>query len=431
MGPTHPGAATSETADVDFLRSLGDRIGVRLVVVVPIGRPARYALLDRTAARDSPELLADVSQLEAVGRHWLASVATAGPKSPRALELPDAAVALTATATETGERSGVLVAVKCPGRTWNDGERELLRFAARYFRDRLEQWARRPLPASMPPVLEPAVGDVPPALPTRDRTTPFEGELQMRYQPEVDLRTGRIVAVEALARWAHPERGEVGPEEFIGLAEQTGLIGVLGSWVIEHSLRDFATFAGGRSGSPLVLRVNISPLQILGGGDVVAHFAEQLAELDLPGEQVCVEITENVLVGDVAKFTAALTGLRQLGIRSAIDDIGSGFSSLARLRYVPVDGIKIDRSLVTGLADDWRAQAIVLTLVRLAADLGIELIAEGVEGDAEADTLLQLGCVRAQGHGIARPMDVASLLPLLDRGMVDLPRWTAAHSNDR
>ncbi|WP_375499442.1 EAL domain-containing protein [uncultured Jatrophihabitans sp.] len=244
---------------MDFLRSLGDRIGVRLIVNVPIDRRARYVLLDRTAARDHPELVTDVAQLEAVGRHWLATVADTAGTGPRALELPDAAVALNPTRTETGDLSGVLVAVKSTGLRWSDGERELLSFATEYFADRLDQWARRPFPVSAPPTLEPAFGDVPPAVPTRDRSTPFEGELMLRYQPEIDLRTGRILAVEALARWAHPERGEVGPEEFIGLAEQTGLIGVLGSWVINHSLRDFAAFAGGRPGMELVLRVNISP----------------------------------------------------------------------------------------------------------------------------------------------------------------------------
>ncbi|WP_375499440.1 EAL domain-containing protein [uncultured Jatrophihabitans sp.] len=150
----------------------------------------------------------------------------------------------------------------------------------------------------------------------------------------------------------------------------------------------------------------------------------------MPGEQVCVEITENVLLGDVAKFTTALAGLRQLGVRSALDDIGTGFSNLARLRDVPVDAIKVDRTLVTGVANDRRAQAIVLALVRLAHDLGIELIAEGVENDADADALVRLGCLRAQGHGIARPMDVASLVPLLDRGVIDLRHDPAAQMID-
>ena len=309
------------------------------------------------------------------------------------------------------------MAVKDGRARWGRGERELLRFITDYFRDQLEVWMTRPLPARVPRELEQAVGDVPPAVPARDRSTPFEGELRLKYQPEVDLRTGRIVAVEALVRWAHPERGEVGPEEFIGVAEQTGLIRILGNWVIENSLRDFAGFAGRRLGPPLILRVNISPVQIL-DDDLVSRFAAQLAEHGLRGDQVCVEITENILVGDVDRLTTALTGLRRLGVRSALDDIGAGFSNLARLRDVAVDAIKIDRALVLGLADDWRAQAIVLALVRLSGDLGIDLVAEGVENDADAGALVRLGCLRAQGHHLARPMDVAALLPLLERGIV-------------
>ncbi len=400
------------------MRALAERIGVRLIVVVPADRRARWVLLDRAADRDESELLTDVSQLEAVGRHWLGTI-EARPGDARSFELPDAAVALTPTRTASGVLSGVVVAVKAAGSLWSDAERRLLRFATEYFRDRLDHWGHRPLPA-MAPSVEALVGDVPPAVPARDRTSPFEGELILKYQPEVDLRTGRIVAVEALVRWAHPERGEVGPLEFIGLAEQTGLIGVLGGWVIDHSLRDFAAFAGGRPGPPLVLRVNVSPVQMV-EGDIVGYFAEKLAAHRLSGEQVCVEITENVLVEDVAGFTTALAGLRELGIRSALDDIGAGFSSLARLRDIPADAIKLDRALVAGLAHDWRAQAIVLALVRLAGDLGIELIAEGVADNADAEALVRLGCVRAQGHWISRPLDVAALVPLLDRGSIELP----------
>ena len=412
------GGTTSESADVGFLRALADRIRVRLVVVVPADRRARYLLLEPASPADDADVLGDVSQLEAVGRHWLGAV-EAGPTDTHPIELPDAAVALTPTYAHSGAVSGVVVAVKAAGSTWDDAERSLLRFATQYFREPLDRWTRRPLPTTEPPPSEPPIGDRPPAVPVRDRTSPLEGELILKYQPEVDLRTGRIVAVEALVRWAHPLRGEVGPEEFIGLAERTGFIGVLGSWVIDHSLRDFAAFAGGRPGPPLVLRVNVSPVQIL-DDDLVTYFADRLAAYGLSGEDVCVEITENVLVGDVTKFTSTLTGLRELGVRSALDDIGSGFSGLTRLREIPADAIKLDRALVAGLADDWRAQAIVLSLVRLAGDLGIELIAEGVADHADAETLVRLGCVRGQGHWISRPLDVPRLVPLLDQGSIEL-----------
>jgi EAL domain-containing protein len=258
-----------------------------LIVVVPIGRRARYVALDSTNPDDLEQTVATVAQLEAVGRHWLGMVTEVAAGSAKSLELPDAAVALTPTRDATGEIRGVVVAVKDAGTMWTNGQRELLRFVAEYFRVELERWARRPLPSPVAPALSGALGDVPPALPARGRSTPFEGELRLKYQPEIDLRTGRIVAVEALVRWAHPERGEVGPEEFIGLAEQTGLIRILGSWVIEHALRDFAGFASRQSNAALMLRVNISPVQIL-DDDLVARFAAQLAEHGLRGEQVCV-----------------------------------------------------------------------------------------------------------------------------------------------
>ncbi|WP_375487382.1 EAL domain-containing protein [uncultured Jatrophihabitans sp.] len=418
---------TTESTDMAFIRSLGRRIGLRLIVAVPINRRARVVLLDAQEQDTRTSTAMNVSQVEAVGRHWLRAVSGALAEDEDALELPDASVFLSPVRTGDDDLYGVLVAVKKVGQPWTEGERQLLRFASEHFRDDLETWVTRPSPDTTMPASD-GLGDVRPELPARDRSTPYEGELRLKYQPEIDLRNGRIVAVEALARWAHPERGEVGPEDFIGLAEQTGLIRVVGSWIIDHSLREFAEFTK-HAQAPLVLRVNVSPVQIL-DDDLVSRFASRLEAYGLRGEQVCVELTENVLVGDVPKVTEALAGLRRLGVRSALDDLGSGFSHLARLRDFPVDAIKIDRALVTGLTDDWRAQAIVLSLVRLADDLGIELVAEGVDNDADAETLVRLGCIRAQGHHLALPMEPAQLTQLLERGGIDVPRSAADSVSD-
>ena len=417
----------SESTDTRFIRSLGRRIGLRLIVAVPIDRRARVMLLEPGDTDAQTATDTKVSQVEAVGRHWLRAVTGAVPDDDDALELPDASVFLSPVRTAAGDLYGVLVAVKQVGQPWTDGERQLLTFASEHFREDLETWVTRPSPDTT--TREPEVlGHLRPELPAGDRSTPYEGELRLKYQPEVDLRTGRIVAVEALARWAHPERGEVGPEDFIGLAEQTGLIRVVGSWIIDHSLREFADFVR-HAQAPLVLRVNISPVQVV-GDDLVSRFASRLDAYGLRGEQVCVELTENVLVGDVSRVIDTLSGLRRLGIRSALDDIGAGFSHLARLRDFPVDAIKIDRALVTGLTDDWRAQAIILALVRLAGDLGIDLVAEGVDNDADAETLVRLGCIRAQGHHLALPMEPSRLKPLLERGKIDLPSRAADPVND-
>lgn len=248
------------------------------------------------------------------------------------------------------------------------------------------------------------------------RMAPARGELFLVYQPEVELATGEVVAVEALVRWRHPQRGELGPEAFIALAEQSDVIMVLGEWVISESLREFACWNAALAGLDVSLRVNVSPVQVT-GGDMVTLFAAALAEHGLRGEQVCVEITENTQPGEVGELAAALRALKALGITSAIDDLATGYSTLSRLRFLPVDIVKIDRSLVSGIDGDARAQAIVRALIQLAGDLGVGVVAEGVENVAEEAALVRLGCTRAQGHHLARPMSAPEVLTLLrDRG---------------
>jgi EAL domain-containing protein (putative c-di-GMP-specific phosphodiesterase class I) len=241
------------------------------------------------------------------------------------------------------------------------------------------------------------------------------GELRLVYQPEVHLRTGTVVAVEALLRWQHPLRGLLEPSGFIALAEQSSAINDVGAWVIDEAMRELAAWLSALPNLAVTLRVNVSPLQLAQDG-IASVFAAALERHGVPGERVCAEITERV-PRDLARLAAALPRLRALGIRSAIDDFGIGFSGLSQLRALAVDVIKIDRSLVAGIAADERGQTILRAVVDLAGELGIVVTAEGVESDEDARALDELGCEYAQGNLLSAPVPSAEILSLLrERG---------------
>jgi EAL domain-containing protein (putative c-di-GMP-specific phosphodiesterase class I) len=237
------------------------------------------------------------------------------------------------------------------------------------------------------------------------------GELRLVYQPEVHLRTGTVVAVEALLRWQHPSRGLLEPSGFIALAEQSTAIDEVGAWVINEALRELATWLAALPNLTVTVRVNVSPPQ-LGRDEIVSEFGAALKRHGVPGERVCAEITERV-PRDLARLAAALPRLRALGIRSAIDDFGIGYSGLSQLRALPVDVIKIDRSLVAGIAADERGRAILRAVVVLAGELGIVVTAEGVETEQDARALDELGCEYAQGNLLGAPVPAAEILSLL------------------
>jgi EAL domain-containing protein (putative c-di-GMP-specific phosphodiesterase class I) len=237
------------------------------------------------------------------------------------------------------------------------------------------------------------------------------GELRLVYQPEVHLRTGTVVAVEALLRWQHPSRGLLEPSGFIALAEQSSAINEVGAWVIDEATRELANWLIELPNLTVTLRVNVSPLQ-LAQDEIVSVFGAALERHGVPGERVCAEITERV-PRDLARLAAALPRLRALGIRSAIDDFGIGYSGLSQLRALAVDVIKIDRSLVAGIAADERGQVILRAVIDLAGQLGIVVTAEGVETEQDARALDQLGCEYAQGNLLGAPASGAEILSLL------------------
>ncbi len=234
--------------------------------------------------------------------------------------------------------------------------------------------------------------------------------LVLHYQPLVDLRTGQVRGVEALVRWLHPTHGLLPPEEFIPLAEQTGLIVPLTRWVLEQALAQGAAWA--RAGRPLGIAVNLSVRTLHDEGlpDALAWLLRQHA---LEPGRVTLEITESVLMADPARASTVLTRLCALGVRVAIDDFGTGYSSLTYLKHLRVDAVKIDRSFVQQMSTTAptapKDTAIVRSIVALGHNLGLEVVAEGVEDRGAWEQLQALGGDMAQGYYVSRPLARASL----------------------
>jgi Amt family ammonium transporter len=242
-----------------------------------------------------------------------------------------------------------------------------------------------------------------------------DGDLRVHYQPIVNLVDGLVLGHEALVRWQHPTRGLLGPDEFIPIAEETGLIVPLGAWVLReacHQARQFQTRDPMWSG--LTMSVNLSGGQ-LGQRDLVGLIASAHEDADLQPEHLQLEMTESVLMDDAAHTITILESLKDLGVLLGVDDFGTGYSSLAYLKRFPVDVLKIDRSFVNGLADDLEDSAIVAAIVSLADTLGLKTLAEGVEARIQQATLVGLGCTRAQGYLFARPLAVAEAETALDQ----------------
>ena len=233
--------------------------------------------------------------------------------------------------------------------------------------------------------------------------------LALAYQPIVDLLDGRIVAVEALARWSHPQRGQVPPSVFIPTAEESGLIVPLGAWVLRRACLDIADLRrDGGAASDLRLSVNLSPGQLHDRG-IVDTVLGALWEAGLPPDALDIEITEGLVLDVGEEGLGYLHTLRGAGCRVSFDDFGTGFSSLGNLRSLPIDGLKIDISFVAAMLGGGVDAAVVEAVVRLGAALGVEVVAEGVEDAATAKRLVELGCPFGQGYYFGRPEPIAAL----------------------
>jgi len=232
------------------------------------------------------------------------------------------------------------------------------------------------------------------------------------YQPQVDIRTGRIIGAEGLLRWNDPERGLVPPDKFIPLLEHSGEIVAVGRWVLEQALKDREALRAEGLGN-LRFAVNISPLQLH-----QPEFVPELLELTLgQGDQrplLEVEITESMLVRDVEGSIEKLRALRELGVRVSIDDFGTGYSSLALLSRLPIDTLKIDRSFVRAIASDPNAMTVVTTVINLARSLRLETVAEGIETKDQLRLLRLVNCDLGQGWFFGKPVPLESFKAQLD-----------------
>jgi diguanylate cyclase (GGDEF)-like protein len=237
------------------------------------------------------------------------------------------------------------------------------------------------------------------------------GQLVLAYQPKADLRSGRIVGAEALARWDHPELGAVEPAEFVPIAEQTGLIIALTTAVLEAALERVASWRA--LGHDLTVAVNLSARSFL-DERLAEEIPALLAAHGLPPACLELEITESMLMHDPERAAVTLERLAAIGVGLSVDDFGTGYSSLAHLKRLPVDTIKIDKSFVLDMAHDEADEAIVRSTIELAHNLGLRVVAEGVESAAAWLRLGALGCDLAQGFHLARPLPANGLLALLE-----------------
>ena len=240
-----------------------------------------------------------------------------------------------------------------------------------------------------------------------------QGELELFYQPVFTLSGGRLVGAEALVRWHHPVRGLVCPDEFIPVAEETGLIVPLGEWVLGAACHQMQAWSlEGPDDHELWVAVNVSGRQ-LEDTNLVRHLRESIDDSGVDPGRLHLEVTESVLMRDVAHSARILERLKRLGVRLAVDDFGTGYSSLSYLKRFPVDSLKVDRSFVDELGGDGADSTIVAAVINLAHTLGLVAVAEGVERPCQRDELQRLGCDLAQGFLLGRPMAAAPLAALV------------------
>jgi len=228
-----------------------------------------------------------------------------------------------------------------------------------------------------------------------------DGQLLVHYQPKMSLRTGEVVGCEALVRWAHPVRGLVMPDEFVPIAEQTGMIARLTREVLHQALRECRDWRALRPGAGVAVNLSARGLLDPGLAEVVA---DQLAATGVPPELLTLEITESSVMSDFDTAFAALQQLHGLGVRLSVDDFGTGYSSLAYLQRLPVHEVKIDKSFVMPMSVSTPAAAIVRAIVDLAHNLGLSVVAEGVEDDRSRHALRAMGCDTMQGYLLSRPL---------------------------
>ncbi len=242
------------------------------------------------------------------------------------------------------------------------------------------------------------------------RTALAAGELVLHYQPKVSVDGGEVTGVEALVRWQHPEHGLLAPAEFIPLAERSGMMGDLTRWVIDAALAQARAWQD--QGIEVPIAINLAAANILDAA-LPGAVAERLAHWDVPGDRLTCELSEHTVMADPRRAQDVLDRLRALGVRLSLDDYGTGHSSLTYLKRLPLDEVKIDRAFVAGIVGDANDALIVRSTIDLARNLGLEVVAEGVEGADVLDRLRTLRCHEAQGFHLSRPLPPDALVDWL------------------
>jgi EAL domain-containing protein (putative c-di-GMP-specific phosphodiesterase class I) len=236
------------------------------------------------------------------------------------------------------------------------------------------------------------------------------GELVLHYQPKVSVDGGAVTGVEALVRWEHPNHGLLGPAEFLPLAERTGLMGELTRWVIDAALAQARRWQD--EGIEVPIAINLAAANILDAA-LPDHVAERLTHWGVPGDRLTCELSEHTVMADPRRAHEILDRLRALGVRLSLDDFGTGQSSLSYLKRLPLDEVKIDRAFVSGIVGDVNDLLIVRSTIDLARSLGLDVVAEGVEGEDVLDHLRALRCHEAQGFHLSRPLPADALVDWL------------------
>ena len=257
------------------------------------------------------------------------------------------------------------------------------------------------------------------------------GELHLQYQPIVHLSDGTIRGVEALARWRHPVHGAIGPSDFIPVAEETGLIVPIGAWVLEEACRQVASWQASLAGDRrIALSVNVSSRE-LREADFAPSVLQVVAATGFDPGQLVLEVTETSLIDDLSEARRCLEQLREAGVHVAVDDFGSGYSSLGYLRRLPLDAVKIDRMFVAGLATSVQGRELALAVVRLVDTLNLPTIAEGIETAEELEYVRSLGVDYGQGYCFSHPLDPAQAASVLAGAGYDLDVLAPGHARGR
>jgi diguanylate cyclase (GGDEF)-like protein len=251
------------------------------------------------------------------------------------------------------------------------------------------------------------------------RALDTDGEIELHYQPKVSVDTGEVIGAEALARWRHPTKGMIQPNDFIPVLEGTSLVRRFTTQVLDLALAQARTWVD--AGHHIPVAVNVSTRCLL-DATFADGVADALATADVPGTMLCIEITENTVMSDPERAIEVLHRIRALGVKTAIDDFGTGYSSMAYLKILPVDEIKVDRSFVRDMATERSNYVLVESAVDLGHNLGLAVVAEGVENEPIVAALQELGCDVAQGYHFARPLPAHELTAMLSHQTAPQPR---------